>query len=258
MSHLYYLIYKLLRTANSLIHKLQQFHEILWLGIINKSLADKIDIRYYNDTFKYSQKQYNLQGLFEWEKTVVEQYYSKCKKILIGGAGGGREIVALSKLGYDVTGFESNAHLVEFGNILLKEVGIYKSIKLTKRDCCPDNNEQYDGIILGWGMYMLIPGKERRITLLKNLRNKIPPDSPILLSFFSRKEEINIFGKITKHANFIRKLFRKQPLQTGDRLQPNLVHYFTENELRNELEAGGFRLVDYSTMSYPHAVAEAA
>jgi hypothetical protein len=45
--------------------------------------------------------------------------------------------------------------------------------------------------------------------------------------------------------------------ELGDDLGPNFVHRFSEDELAAELDAGGFRLAEFSRVGAPHAVAHA-
>ena len=43
----------------------------------------------------------------------------QCKRLLVAGAGGGREVLALYKSGYEVDGFECHPELVALANTML-------------------------------------------------------------------------------------------------------------------------------------------
>ena len=202
----------------------------------------------------YSQDAYNLQGLFLWEKKVVESHFSDTHRLLVGGAGAGREMIAMHKAGYAVDGFECNADLVKSGNELLHNEGCSSSIQHVPPDECIESAEVYDGIIVGWSAYMLIQGRDKRISFLKKLRSRIQPQGPLLISFYHRSGPKLYFSLIVKVANLIRFFLRRPAVLKGDALAPNYVHYFTQEEIEHELSCAGFRLVFYSFMDYGHAV----
>ncbi|NJO65711.1 MAG: SAM-dependent methyltransferase [Richelia sp. RM2_1_2] len=226
----------------------------IWLGILNRETMHLIDEYYYDNQKMYQWEEYNRAGLWGWEKKVINEYFEKCKSLLVLGAGGGREVLALSKLGYEVDGCECNPQLVKFGNQLIEKEGLTSNIQLIERDSSLENGKLYDGIIVGWGAYMLIQGRERRIAFLKNLRNQMNENSPILLSFFSQSGNNLYFKIVHKISNTLRWISRKNSSEFGDDLVPNFVHYFNEEEIANELKEGGFKLEMYSTNEYGHAV----
>jgi hypothetical protein len=55
-----------------------------------------------------------------------------------------------------------------------------------------------------------------------------------------------------------RRLTLRERVEEGDFLEPNFVHYFTQAELRAELEEAGFKLEAFEARPYGHAVARAA
>ena len=64
----------------------------VWLGILDKETLHKIDRHYYNENKKtYCSDKYNRSGLRSWEKDVTDEYFKGCKRLLIVGAGGGRD-----------------------------------------------------------------------------------------------------------------------------------------------------------------------
>jgi hypothetical protein len=230
-----------------------------WLGILGRGTLHSIDQAYYDnsqtyDDYRYRDEEYNRKGLWKWEKKVIDQYFLSCKKLLLLSVGGGREVLALNKLGYEVDGFECNPHLVEFANELMAKEGLNSMIKISPRDDCPPLAQSYDGIVVGWGSYMLIQGREKRILLLKKLRKVIQAGSPILISFFVRSKSSTYFKLVCFFGNIIRFLFRQDRLEMGDNLAPNYVHHFTQEEIELELQASGFKLALYSTETYGHAV----
>ena len=226
----------------------------IWLGMLNRETMHLIDEYYYDNQKMYQWDEYNRAGLWKWEKKLINEYFEKCKSLLVLGAGGGREVLALSKLGYEVDGCECNPQLVKFANELMEKEELTSRVKLVERDASLDNGKLYDGIIIGWGAYMLIQGRERRIALLKNLRNQMNENSPMLLSFFSQSGNSLYFKVVHKISNTMRWITGKNRLEFGDDLVPNFVHYFTREQIANELKEAGFELKMYCTEEYGHAV----
>ena len=225
-----------------------------WLGVLKKETLQGIDQYYYDSANMYCNEKYNKSGLWKWEKQVLSEYFQNCTCLLVAGAGGGREILALQQLGYNVDGFECNIRLADFANNLLKREGFVASVQLALRDECPNSDKLYDGIIIGWGAYMLIQGRKQRVDFLKELRAQMSAGAPLLLSFFSRANDSLYFKLILVIGNVIRWLLGRDALELGDALVPNYVHHFTQDEVIQELHAGGVDVKFYSTDSYGHAV----
>ena len=98
---------------------------------------------------------------------------------------------------------------------------------------------------MGWGSYMLIAGRARRIALLRRLRALVPDGSPLLLSFFTRPEVQLRLKAEYRVARLIRRLLRREPPEFGDDLIPVYVHRFDQAEIEAEMRAAGFRLARY-------------
>jgi hypothetical protein len=80
----------------------------------------------------------------------------------------------------------------------------------------------------------------------------------VLVSFFPRKPTQRRFRVIAAIANVGRLLTLRERVEVGDFLEPNFVHYFTESELRSELEEAGFEMEAFEARPYGHALARAA
>ena len=162
----------------------------LWLGVLTRERMHAIDEEFYTRTRNrrdrpdYHDREYNRRGLWEWEEQALTEHFAECERLMLIGAGGGREVLALLRLGYCVDGFESHPALVAAANGLLREEGFDTSVGLVPRDESPKTNSTYDGIIVGWGAYMLVQSRRRRIALLEQLRartQKAMPHPALLL-----------------------------------------------------------------------------
>jgi hypothetical protein len=222
----------------------------LWLGVMGEKSLDLYNELHYNNSEKYADDNYNLSGLFEWEKESIKKYFSKAKNILLLAAGGGRETVALIRMGYNVDSYECNKKLVEYGNVFLQRYTKDYKIKYLQKDSVPDLIMKYDGIIIGWGAYSHIRGSRNRIAFLEKLQPFLNKDAPLMISFLT-KEEKGRQEKITKKiSDFFRLLRYKEKIEPGDRLQASFVHYFTKQEIINELIQSNYRELDYYDIDY--------
>lgn len=255
---LYYATYKLLTLSYGAFITL---HSVLraclagfWLGLLRPETLLDIDRIYYANTAKYTDGSYNRSGLWVWEREIMTRYFGCRQRLLIVGAGGGREVLALARLGYEADGVECNRKLVEAANALLAEEGFLSTVRYASPNTCPRVGKSYDGLVIGWGAYMLIQGRAQRIAMLQSMRAQTFAGAPILLSFFSRPPAAKRFRIIFAVGNTLRRLLGREALELGDDLEPEYVHYFTQKEIAAELQAGGFELVIYKPHPYGHAV----
>jgi hypothetical protein len=215
-----------------------------WLGVLERKDFESIDHYYYAEMVKsYHDSMWNLKGFFDWEKIAIDSYFKGCRSIMVTGAGAGREVIALEKMGYTVDGFECNPDLVKSGNEILKGIGINAKLQLMPRNECPEVPGQYDGVVVGWGMYMLVQGKDARIKLIKGLYTKITENGPLLISFYPRSHGWRYYSTVAKLANIIKFVLKRRPIETGDDLiECNYGHYFTKEEIASEFHEAGFQL----------------
>src|SRR6476620_9831721 len=76
-----------------------------WLGILGRDCLPLLDQLIYDECQVFDTEEWNRRGFFEWEKAALDRYFAGCKHLLVGGAGGGREVLALLRQGYDADGF---------------------------------------------------------------------------------------------------------------------------------------------------------
>jgi hypothetical protein len=164
-------------------------------------------------------------------------------------------MLALNKLGVRVDGYEHNPALVELGNKLLSEDGWPCTLSPGPASALLPGPKQYDGAIVGWATYTLIEGRATRTAFLKQIRARCPKGAPLLLSFFYRSRNTRSYRLTSKTANVIRTLLRRPKVELGDTLSVTYAHYFTEQEIADELNAAGFQPVFFKTEPYAHAVA---
>jgi len=235
-------VYVILRKTVSFAQAVQTG---FWLGVMGEKSLDYSDEMIYNVTKKYRNDKYNLSGLFDWEKAMIGKHFAGAKSIIVIAAGGGREIAVLSRMGYEVEGFECNPVLAEYGDDLLKREGIRGSIKYLPRNTVPETIKQYDGIIVGWGAYSLIDGSAKRMKFLNDLYPFMHKDSSMMLSVIYQKQKNKSDRIVKKVSDFFRLFSGREKTELGDMLFPDYMHYFTEEELRKELTGSNYKVKDF-------------
>ena len=142
-------------------------------------------------------------------------------------------------------------------NALLNEEGLSSSVRFAPPDMCPNGKASrliYDGLIVGWGAYMLILGHDKRIAVLRKMRAEINAGTPLLVSFFTRSPKSKQFLVSIAVGNSLRRVLGRENIELGDALEPEYVHYFTQEEITGELRDAGFMLDYYTEVPYGHAV----
>lgn len=232
------------RRWSSFVRALDGAYTGVWLGLLSRAQLEAVDELHYHGSSTYNGEAHNARGLMDWEEAAIGEFFSGCRRLAVLGAGGGREVLALERRGHQVDGFECNQTLVEFAAGFLPRHGASGSVRLLPRDTTPTEGG-YDGMIMGWTSYMLIAGRERRISLLRRLHALVPGGAPLLLSFLTQPEPLIRLKTEYRVARVIRRLLRREPPEMGDDLIPVYIHRFTQAQIESEMREAGFRLVHY-------------
>lgn len=245
------------RITNTVLRTARGVVDGLWLGVLTREQFARIDTAYYADAGQYLDEGYNRSGLFPWERAAVDRHFGDVRRLVVTCAGAGREVLALATEGRAVTGYEPLARLVDHGNALLAADGLPARLINCDRDHWPVHDEA-EGAIVGWGGYMLVAGRRTRVEFLRGAARSLPVGAPLLLSFFADEGVVNPrLATSVRIARFLRRALGRADVEItrGDALLPNLVHFFTRDEVAAELADAGFELVDHGVAPYGWAVA---
>jgi hypothetical protein len=222
----------------------------VWLGALSDDEFTALDERYYATTDLYRTEAWNQRGLFEWEKAMIDAHFPATGRVAVIACGGGREVVALLARGYDAVGYESHPDLVAYGRGLLAASGHGDRVRPVARNEFPRGDAPFDAIVVGWGAYSLIHGRDRREAMLTDCAAGLAADGRVLLSFFQGKVGRELRW-IRALANVIRRFRAATPVELGDTLAPNRVHVFSRDELVAEVRAAHLEPMSYWTSSQP-------
>ena len=213
--------------------------------MLSRDDLNAVDAAFYGSQGLYRGDAHNRRGLFDWEEQALAAHFPPRGSLLVVGAGGGRELLALTRRGYAVDAFECNPELVEVARTFLPREGCDAVVRLLPRDAAPAEGGPYDAAMAGWSVYMLIAGRRRRIAFLRGIRPRLRVGAPLLLSFFTRGGDARRFRILRAVGGALRRLRGDEPVELGDDLSPNFVHRFTADEVEGELAEGGFRLAHF-------------
>lgn len=240
----------------------QALHQGLWLGLLEGADLHAATARFYALSNRYTGPYHNRAGLLGWEAALVERYFGGCRTVLVGAAGGGREVVALARRGLAVDAFDCSPTLVAAAERVLAEEGLTARVQLAPPDRLPDGLGTYDGVILGWGSYSHVVGRPARVRLLRGLTGHLRAGGPFLFSFQRRLADPSaqrLFRWIHATARAVRAARRSRaPLELGDTLPDYFAHRFTRAEIEAEAAAAGLSVEHVGELEYGAALARPA
>ncbi len=163
-------------------------------------------------------------GLFDWEVELLAlPHVPRTGRVLVGGAGGGREVAALRARGYQVVAFEPSAPLARAGADALTPDGT-NFVRASYADLVraangdggplaaplaalrgPGRGEGVDFVLLGWTSVSYVMEEPDRVALLRALRT-LAPAAPVCLSF-NEPTALNTGGRMATARRALRRLF---------------------------------------------------
>ena len=246
--------------------KLLVLHRAVWLGLLDADAMTEITRLDYMGRSGFDDEAWNLNtGLWPWEAAAVQDSFAHGARLLVVGAGGGREVIALARQSFQVTGCDFSSDLTEACRRNLAKAGLGAMVLEMPPNTLPTNVGRFDGVIVGRGFYHHIPTTGRRVAFLKACRSVLPDGAPLLLSDF-HTQLVTTTGhrRIARVANWVRRWVGPPGrVEEGDWLSSSFQHAFTEDEIRHELASAGFEVVDYRRSPFAddsplaHAIARA-
>ncbi len=249
MKYIFYYLERLINSAwkckiipSRLVSVSYSFLVGFFIGILNKKDFEWINKKFYNQVGEYLSDTYNKQ-FFKWEEKVVTDFFKGLKSTMIIAVGCGREAFFLHNKGFEVHAFECNEKFREYGDGFFRREGIDIRIRDIERDAFPKTEMLYDSIIVGWGAYTHIKGRENRIKLLKDGFGLLKDNGVLLISFWPWHQKYFNLNRVFKIGRFIAGLTGKKAVETGDVLRPFWGHYFQPGDAEAEMEEAGFNVI---------------
>ena len=213
------------------------------------------------------------EGLFDWERMAfATPPFPPGGRILLGGAGGGRELHVLCGMGFDVVAFEPSERLCEgarqsvsaYPNSTVVRASYGDLVTAAERRPGPlaahALNTSFDAVLFGLASFNYVFTESDRRALLRATR-AIAPKAPLLLGFVSRPQGAET-GRLDRLRPAIRRLFKllKAPSARcpGDSFTSytGFIHDLTLDEVRTAADRSGYRIVycRQGPPPHPHAL----
>jgi len=221
----------------------------------------------------YRQPGYQQRGLWPFEERALDRFFpAPPARILVPGAGTGREVLALHQRGYQVDGFEPTPAMADLADPLLRAAGAAPLQRITLQEWSAHPAGGYDAVFGGWAMWTHILGHADRVAALQAFR-RVCPSGPVLLSFDRRDPyadhterpaeglplhppERDRLGVLTR-VWLRQRLLHRAPIERGNAFRNGVfVHWVDEPELREEGGLAGYQVAYYERdgAKYPHGV----
>jgi SAM-dependent methyltransferase len=181
------------------------------------------------------------QGLRPYEAAVVRRFLAAPGRVLVVGAGGGRELFALETLGFEVAGVDISEPLVAAARAEAARRGSRADIRLTDGAALPFADARFDAVTLWSQVLGFVAGAAARAAFLAEVRRVLRPGGS--LSFTAHDTPRTLARVVPERV-----IARDDP-EPGDVTIDSpeegavwTMHYFDEREVRALAAAAGFRL----------------
>ena len=222
-----------------------------------------LTIRSYEERDQYYQgSDFFRYGLFGWEREAMRHTLFPAEgRILLGAAGGRRELVAIEAAGYQVTAFDPGANfhasLEKLSTTAIVLRGSYEDLVDAVERCTgpllPLLDHRYDAVIFGWGSLSNVLDIEMVVRVFAATR-RIAPSAAVLASVLPpHADELSRRSKAIESAR--RRLHRRSGTY-GVRYRPSagFNREYTAAEFAEIAERGGYRVVASGWSEFPHAL----
>lgn len=233
------------RTVRLTVGGIDSLFQGLSRGLLSDGVIDRISQLSYGSGDAYVRDGWLDSGFQFWEQLVVDRYFQQ-GPILVAAAGGGREVIALVRAGFETDGFDCSTAMVEAGKRALAARGLRAGLEWAAPCQVHRFEPEYHGLIVGWNGYTYISPRHRRIAFLRELTGMAVPGAPVLISgaFAARKTLSAVWTP--RIANFARRLtFRPQEFETGDFFPGRPRHEFSRSQIQREMSDAGLEFCEF-------------
>lgn len=224
----------------------QAIFEGFWMGLLPEQSFDVISEKSYGSGKEYTNDRHLDRGFHFWEELAVKTWFTPGARVMVAAAGGGRELIALRRSGFQAAGFECSRAMVQAGQRALAARGIAATLEWAPPCIVPAMPGHFDAAIVGWNGYCYISPRARRMAFLRSLRAQLPAGAPVLVSTAIRTPQSRAPIWTARIANAVRACtFRSRVFEPGDSFQTRPKMHFTRLQLERELTDAGFSPVAF-------------
>ena len=183
-----------------------------------------------------------------WEREVLERYGLRAGRMLVMGAGTGRETIGIARRGISVVGIDSSFDALRIARRLAGFLGT--PVRLHQGDylALPYAAGIFDAALLSAIMYSAIPGRARRQVWLRDLSRILIPGGLAILSFQPAREAPSRLQALCRRLNrvLVGLPGANRAYQPGDDCaMVHFLHTFQdEEEIRGELAGAEAKILE--------------
>ena len=196
-----------------------------------------------------------------WETEVLDRNKIHSGRMLVLGAGCGRESLALSRRGITVIGVDANEVAIRVASQSAKTLNLQVRFQQADFLALPYRGSSFDYILLSSTMYSMVADAARRQAWLQDLGRLLKPDGLLLLSFLPEHHPVSRRKLVSARLNalLLRLGAANRPFQRGDDYESgHFMHAFQdEGEIRREFIGAGILIRElnwtggFAVLSYP-------
>lgn len=223
-------------------HALAGFVEGVALAALSDEDLHRLTIK------RYARSRPGRTDLADWEHAWFERDLPPPPaRILVGGAGHGRELAWLAQRGYQLVAFDpacpsDTIHQLGYEDF----IGPKSPARATALEAIRSGGP-YDAVILGWTSYTHVAGQALRAEVLRAMREL--SDGPLLVSYWRHTNgPARALGRAARLGGLIGRAFGViQAERHGDRVlaHAGYGHSFTDEEILDLTRRAGYRACLY-------------
>ena len=183
-------------------------------------------------------------GIKEAEQAFVSEY-PKDSRLLDIGCATGRLCFGLAQLGYNVTGIDVASKQIDQAERYAKDEYVNVSFLQYEMPTLPFPDASFAAAFVG-NVYCYVPHRASRIAFLEEIARVLHPNGEVFLSQTVLDSVLEGYEEIydDNHRKFAPDY---ETLEEGDGFvlgAPQYLHFFFAEDLKAELEASPFRIVN--------------
>ncbi len=231
-------------------------------GALDVDEATWLGLALYERAYRASER-----DLYEWERALFADLWPRPARLLVGGAGDGREAIALERAGHHVDAFEPVASIARRCR---SRLGLGETVACSyealaeavldgaSNDASAIAARRYDGVVLGWGSFMhVLTARDRERTL--RACDALCARGPIVASFWlaRRKEPRRRSLELGRETGaLIGRLRGRTPIdgELDFATHFGFAHPFTRDEIEAMAAQIGRNATWGGAEGYPHVV----
>lgn len=242
--YLLHLLAKWLDAIGSLFLRVATLLNNLLPALLSPADLMKLIKQHYERTYAHAAPQLTSDvydwTLESWELETIERHGIVSGRILVLGAGVGREAIALAQRGLTVVGLDANGMALQVATKTARTLQIPAQFVQADFLRLPFASVPFRYAIMSGIMYSAVPGRARRLAWLADLARALAPGGLALFNFLIDQHPPSRTQRISHAANriLVRLPGANRSYQAGDTCaQSHFLHAFRdESEIREELE----------------------